>query len=138
MKTMKQKLVNCNSNVAFFNIDTVIDADFQDIICYYKYAWISPQINQASFAFQKNSTLIPFFNYVLQEIREKGMLEELFRKWTPRKFKECKKSEDIKGISIYRVILILILFCSGILLAMITMVFEVILNKMKEQETKDP
>ena len=96
--------------------------------CMLKVLWKSPGPEYQSFAFQKDSPILPFFKHVYSKIRQSGILYKLKEKWKP-KGKEyiCSSRRDIlKPISLNKVGSILALLLIGGVIAAATLAFEYI------------
>ena len=83
-----------------------------------------------SFAFPKNSSLIPFFKHHYHQMQETGLLQRLDAHWAPfLTQKSCNKVE-FEGISMKKLIILFVTLLSGTILSAITLFSEIIAVKL--------
>ena len=83
-----------------------------------------------SFAFPKNSSLIPFFKHHYHQMQETGLLKRLDAHWAPfLTQKSCNKVE-FEGISMKKLIILFVTLLSGTILSAITLFSEIIAVKL--------
>ena len=61
--------------------DTVESMLYYSKPCGLKIMWTSPEITHYSFAFPKDSPLLPFFKYTYKKLRQTGTLKRISEKW---------------------------------------------------------
>ena len=100
--------------------------------CELKMVWKEKQTSPESFGFPKNSPLLPYFNGIMQQNYENGILHSLLKKWNFMYTKStCAKDHlgDFDAISFHKVVLLFPLFAGAMLLASVLLIFEKILGK---------
>ena len=99
--------------------------------CELKMVWQERQATPDSFGFPKNSPLLPYFNGIMQQNYENGILHSLLKKWNlmPTKSTCVKDLGNFDAISFHKVVLLFPLFAGAMLLAFVLLSFEKILGK---------
>ena len=107
---------------AYFTIEAI---NFYSKPCQLKVAWTSSEKFEASFAFPKNSPLLPFFKYAYGKIKQSGALYRINEKWKQTgKSSNCNSKDSLSPISFNKIVSLISLLVFGIILSVITMVVE--------------
>ena len=88
-----------------------------------KILWKSPALSHTSMAFQKQSPLLPFFNYAYTKLRQSGTLYRINRKWSDKSIVKCE-SDPLEQISFYKIVSLITLLMLGILCSTVILAFE--------------
>ena len=123
---------------AFFPIESI---NYFSKPCQLKVAWKSPEKYQYSFAFPKNSPLVPFFKYAYGKIKQSGTLYRINEKWKKTgESSNCNSKDSLSPISFNKIVSLISLLVFGIILSIITMAMEKmysILTASEEKVTSD-
>ena len=107
---------------AYFSIDAMI---YFSKPCQLKVAWKSSEKIQNSFAFPKNSPLVPFFKYAYGKIKQSGALYRINEKWKQTgNPSNCDSKDSMSPISFNKIVSLIGLLVFGIILSIITMAVE--------------
>ena len=99
--------------------------------CELKYVWISPEKRLYTYAFPKNSPILPFFKHAYSKIRQSGALQRVNRKWMKKvQHLNCGSSNSIEGITLNRVGSLIVLTIIGVLFAILAVLIELCHDKM--------
>ena len=99
--------------------------------CELKYVWISPEKRLYTYAFPKNSPILPFFKHAYSKIRQSGALQRVNRKWMKKvQHLNCGSSNSIEGITLNRVGSLIVLIIIGLLFAILAVLIELCHDKM--------
>ena len=105
--------------------------------CQLKVAWKSSEKLQYSFAFPKNSPLVPFFKYAYGKIKQSGALYRINEKWKQTgNPSNCDSNDSMSPISFNKIVSLIGLLVCGIILSIITMVVENIYRRWMEDGEK--
>ena len=119
---------------AYFSIDAMI---YFSKPCQLKVAWKSSEKIQNSFAFPKNSPLVPFFKYAYGKIKQSGALYRINEKWKQTgNPSNCDSKDSMSPISFNKIVSLIGLLVCGIILSIITMVVENIYRRWMEDGEK--
>ena len=92
--------------------------------CALKILWTSPEITHYSFAFPKDSPLLPFFKYAYKKLRQTGFLNQISQRWNnDRKTSKCE-SRNLESISFKKFGSLVVLLFFGCLTSFITFLIE--------------
>ena len=119
---------------AYFTIEAI---NYYSKSCQLKVAWTSSERYDASFAFPKNSPLLPFFKYAYGKIKQSGALYRINEKWKlTGKSSNCNSKDSLSPISFNKIVSLIGLLVCGIILSIITMVVENIYRRWMEDGEK--
>ena len=119
---------------AFFTIEAMA---YSSKPCELKFVWISPEKYLASYAFPKNSPLLPFFKYAYGKIRQSGALQRIKRKWTKNgESLNCDANNSLEPITLKKVGSLIAVLIMGVLFAIVALIIEVCMDKMQQQISK--
>ena len=120
---------------AYFSIDAM---NYFSKPCQLKVAWKSSEKIQNSFAFPKNSPLVPFFKYAYGKIKQSGALYRINEKWKQTgQSSNCDSTDSMSPISFNKIVSLIGLLVFGIILSIITMAVEKIYRRwMKDGDKK--
>ena len=120
---------------AYFSIDAMT---YFSEPCQLKVAWKSSEKIQNSFAFPKNSPLVPFFKYAYGKIKQSGALYRINEKWKQTgQSSNCDSTDSMSPISFHKIVSLIGLLVFGIILSIITMAVEKIYRRwMKDGDKK--
>ena len=93
--------------------------------CSVKIAWKSKGGFLETFAFPKNSSILPFFKKAYIKMRETGTWSQINLHWRLKKAIDCK-SADFEPVSIYQNASLIVLLIGGIIFAAFSIIFEII------------
>ena len=107
-----------------------------DDLCTIKYPWMSRQRSYLSFAFTKNSSILPFFNHAIIQLRETGVLHQLLGKWQKSTNLNCDGNEltDFSAITLQKVTLLISLVGCGVFVSMIMILIEIVVFHFKSNK----
>ena len=107
---------------AFFPIQAM---NYYSKPCQLKVAWKSSENIQNSFAFPKNSPLVPFFKYAYGKIKQSGALYRINEKWKKTgQSSNCDSKDSMSQISFNKIVSLIGLLVVGIILSIITIAVE--------------
>ena len=107
---------------AYFSIEAM---NYYSKPCQLKVAWKSSEKLQISFAFPKNSPLVPFFKYAYGKIKQSGALYRINEKWKKTgQSSNCDSKDSMSQISFNKIVSLIGLLVVGIILSIITIAVE--------------
>ena len=128
-ETTTRSVIETNEfKTAYFTIDNMAYYSKQ---CELKYVWISPEKTLYTYAFPKDSPILPFFKHAYSKIRQSGALQRVNRKWMKKvQPRNCGSSNSIEGITLNRVGSLIVLIIIGLLFAILAVLIELCHDKM--------
>ena len=93
--------------------------------CTLRLMWTSNAKSYGSFAFQKSSPYLPFFNHAYRKMRENGEFSRINNLWSKKKLYNCEVKET-ESISIQIIGSILIFLLFSIAFSLLILVIELI------------
>ena len=110
--------------VLFFKKDII----FKRYTLSVKKLWKSPALAHTTMAFQKQSPLLPFFNYAYSKLRQSGTMYRINQKWSDKSIAKCE-SDPLEPISFHKIVSLVALLLCGIFCSMLILIFEIIYEK---------
>ena len=88
-----KQLMEANTPLtAYFSVDSML---YNSKPCELKILWESSKKIHQSFAFKKDSPLLPFFKYAYKKLRQTGTLQRISQKW--KEYGKSLNCEQDKG-----------------------------------------
>ena len=89
---LKQLLETNTPLTAYFSTESML---YNSKPCELKILWESSKKTHQSFAFKKDSPLLPFFKYAYKKLRQTGALQRISEKW--KEYGKSHNCEQDKG-----------------------------------------